>query len=332
LRSFHFSGKNFLKSDANRYVAEEAGNREERVKPFQIALRTALIIMGAACLSQAQQAPTPSPREQLNQYVADLRKNPADDALREKIIKLALMLNPKPAVPEEATVAAAKGKTIFTHASDTGSHEDLKVAADAFAKASLLAPWVPDYYFNEAAALEKAGQFDNAVRALNFYLMAAPNAPDAGEVRGRIEGINYQKQKESSLCADMHQAYESAYQDLESRGMLNTTVKVAALEYVNGWRMQLEDIGWLPNTHRVAGHFGWQIYCPSRNQPCGQRGIIQMGQLYPAHVNGEELISITVGGRVINIGPEATGLPDEPLAFPESAWSREEAARWSNCK
>lgn len=38
----------------------------------------------------------------LKQYVADLQKNPGDDALREKIIKLALTLNPKPALPDEA--------------------------------------------------------------------------------------------------------------------------------------------------------------------------------------------------------------------------------------
>ena len=54
---------------------------------------------------------------------------------------------------------------------------------------------MPDYYFNEGAALEKANQYEDAVRALNFYLMAAPSATDAGEVRGRIEGIKFEQQK-----------------------------------------------------------------------------------------------------------------------------------------
>ena len=43
-----------------------------------------------------------SPREQLNQWVAQLRANPGDNSLRERIIKLAQEIKPPPAVPEEA--------------------------------------------------------------------------------------------------------------------------------------------------------------------------------------------------------------------------------------
>jgi hypothetical protein len=43
-----------------------------------------------------------SPREQLQQYIADLQKKPDDQALREKIIKLARGMKPAPAVPKEA--------------------------------------------------------------------------------------------------------------------------------------------------------------------------------------------------------------------------------------
>lgn len=133
-----------------------------------------------------------SPREQLQQYVADLQKNPSDDALREKIIKLALTLDPKPKVPDDAAIAAAKGKGIFGSAT---SREDAKAAAAAFTQASTLAPWVPEYYYNEGSALEKAGQFDDAVRALKFYLMSDPKASDANDVRGKIEAIQYEKDK-----------------------------------------------------------------------------------------------------------------------------------------
>jgi cytochrome c6 len=143
-------------------------------------------------LANAQESAAPSSREQLSQYVAQLQKNPSDDDLRGKIIKLALTLDPKPAIPDDAAVAAAKGKTIFTNAS---SPDDLKAAAAAYADASNLAPWVPDYYYNEGLALEKAGQFDDAITALNVYLMAAPDASDTNDVRGRIEGIKYEKEK-----------------------------------------------------------------------------------------------------------------------------------------
>jgi hypothetical protein len=37
----------------------------------------------------------------LTQSIANLQGNPADTALREKIIKMVLTMNPKPAVPDE---------------------------------------------------------------------------------------------------------------------------------------------------------------------------------------------------------------------------------------
>ncbi len=163
------------------------------------AVHVAAAILLCTFYSVAQQPANLSPREQLQQYVTQLQASPSDDALRTKIIQLALTLDPKPAVPEEAAVADGKAKTIFSHAT---SPDDLKAAAAAFAQASLLAPWVPDYYFNEGAALEKAGQFDDAIRAFSFYLLAAPNASDAGEVKGKIEGIKFEEQKSAQQKAE----------------------------------------------------------------------------------------------------------------------------------
>ncbi len=133
-------------------------------------------------------------RAQLAQLVTQLQSDPSDDALREQIIQLALKLHPKPAVPAEAIEAAAKGKVIFDSITTPA---DAKAAATAYAQASLLAPWVPQFYYNQGVALEKAGQFDDAVHALNLYLTAAPNASDADAVRGRIDAIGYEKQKEA---------------------------------------------------------------------------------------------------------------------------------------
>jgi tetratricopeptide (TPR) repeat protein len=173
----------------------EYANRGDtmRLGQFTFSLLIAAAVACWCAVVRAQQPP--SPRDQLNHYIADLQKNPSDGALREKIIKLVLGLDPKPATPDDAAVAAAKGKTIFEHTAQTGSKDDLKAAADAFAQASVLAPWVADYYFNQGSALEKAGQFEDAIRALDFYLVAAPNASDANDVRGKIEGIKYEKEK-----------------------------------------------------------------------------------------------------------------------------------------
>lgn len=192
------------------------------------ALVFGLLLLVVDAVAQQPQS-TATPREQLQQYVTQLQANPSDDALRTKIIQLALTLDPKPKIPEEATVADGKAKTIFSHAT---SPDDLKAAAAAFAQASLLAPWVPDYYFNEGAALEKAGQFEDAVRALNYYLLAAPNAPDAGEVRGKIEGIKYEEQK-------------AARQVAEEKTRRQEAAEAQQQAFIGKWCEQLEDAPWL---------------------------------------------------------------------------------------
>ena len=57
-----------------------------------------------------------STADTLRQYVADLQKSPDDQELREKIrekiIKLALTLNPKPVVPDEAITASGLRRSV----------------------------------------------------------------------------------------------------------------------------------------------------------------------------------------------------------------------------
>lgn len=159
-----------------------------------------MIVASAICAIpvRAQQASAASPREQLTQYVADLQKNPSDDALREKIIKLAVTLDPKPATPPEVDELAGRGKYILDHAT---SPADFSAAAEAFAKASLLAPWVPDYYFDQASMLEKSRRYQEAVKDYQFYLMTAPDAQDAKAVREKVGGLKYEIEQQEKADA-----------------------------------------------------------------------------------------------------------------------------------
>lgn len=184
-----------------------------RIGPSVCMIAMVLALCGVA-RSTAQSSES-SPRQQLKQCVADLQKNPSDDSLREKIIKLALTLDPKPAVADDAAVDAAEAKTIFASAS---SSDDMKAAAAAFAQAAQLAPWVPEYYYNEGLSLEKAKQYDDAIHALNFYLLAAPKAADAADVRGKIEGIKYEK--ESTARQAQQQAEQEAQAAAERQRQL----------------------------------------------------------------------------------------------------------------
>jgi tetratricopeptide (TPR) repeat protein len=143
-----------------------------------------LLLISKASLAQQGS----SPREQLKQYVADLQKNPDDRALREKIIRLVLTITPKPSVPPEALESEGAAEFAFKNAKSSANYAD---AARQYEKALLAAPWVAADYFNLGVAKEKADLPRNAIESFELYLMAAPEAEDATEVRKRIGGLKY---------------------------------------------------------------------------------------------------------------------------------------------
>ena len=118
--------------------------------------------------------------ETLKQYVADLKKNPENAELREKTIKYAQTLKPKPPVPEEYERHLSRGSAYLKKATDNDGYlkaiEELRVAV-------AVAPWVADGYENLAQAQEKAGLYAEAIQSLNFTLLADPNAKNAREIK-----------------------------------------------------------------------------------------------------------------------------------------------------
>lgn len=265
-----------------------------------LLLAAALFLTTAVC--QAQVAS--SPRERLNQYVADLQRNPSDDALREKIIELALTLDPKPAVPDAAVVAAAKGKVVFAHAAESASKEDLQAAADAFGSALAAAPWVADYYFNQSLALEKLGHWNDAIRVLHLYLLAAPRAPDAIDVRGRIEGLKFEQAKAEKVCNEVRDA-EHSIRWLD--GDHDVTLRLSLIEtHSDGptrphWYSSLLDFeDMTTDLPPILGHHGWEVWCThTDDDSCPGVSAFVVGGLYPGRVNGEALVSVTRGASVI---------------------------------
>jgi len=133
-----------------------------------------------------------TPQETLSQYISDLQKNPDDNALREKIIKLAQEMKPVPKVPNEVDELVGKATYAVKNAK---SEADFSDAVDAYQKVLLIAPWVPEYYYNLGAVQEKAGKFKEAVVSLELYLLAVPDAKDAKEVREHIGGLKYAARK-----------------------------------------------------------------------------------------------------------------------------------------
>ena len=155
-------------------------------------LFVSFVVAFLAVVSASAQAQ--GPQETLRQYVADLQKNPSDMALREKIIKLTLTMNPAPAAPKDVIRHEGAAEFAFKNAKTSADFAD---AAKEYEEALLLAPWLAQDYFNCGVAYEKAEKFEAAVRNFNLYLTAAPDAKDANDVLKRIGGLEYAANKAS---------------------------------------------------------------------------------------------------------------------------------------
>ncbi len=157
-------------------------------------------IIGCAVLFMAAVVAAPSvaadTKAAFDKAMADVAKTQAGSAAEatamETAIAAARALKPAPAQPDAVVDhlgrAEAAARTAKTPA-------DFLDAAKAFGAASRLAPWVAEYHFNRGVLLEKAERYDDAERALGLYLKAAPQAKDALDVRKRIAGLRYLKEK-----------------------------------------------------------------------------------------------------------------------------------------
>jgi tetratricopeptide (TPR) repeat protein len=141
-------------------------------------------------LTCAPPAQAQSTQETLTQYIADLRKNPTDTALREKIINHVKTMNPAPALPEEARRYFIEGNALVKAAKDQRGYG---LAVDAYRECLLIAPWWGEAYNNYAIGLELANQFDNAVNALKLYIASNPGEVEARKAQDKIYEIGAKK-------------------------------------------------------------------------------------------------------------------------------------------
>jgi len=175
-------------------------------------------------------AQSSNPQQTLNQYVADLQKSPNDYALREKIIKHVQAMKPAPAVPEEAKRHLARGKAALRGAKEARDFQD---AADELKKALLYAPWLAEGYYNLGVIQDKAGQYDDAMKNLQFYLIAAPKAPDAEKVKELVYEIEYRKEK---AAKDKEVAARKAAEDSRAQQEAAARKQQEFLNKINGAR------------------------------------------------------------------------------------------------
>ncbi len=111
-----------------------------------------------------------------------------DKRLREQAITIVQRLKAPPSLPASATQYEIYGKTAAQSATDP---DGLLGAIDNLRKATNVAPWWADGYYNLAVVEERAKDYADAARSLGFYLLAKPNAPDAASVQSRIYTLQF---------------------------------------------------------------------------------------------------------------------------------------------
>jgi tetratricopeptide (TPR) repeat protein len=185
-----------------------------------------LIIFIFTLLALAASAYAQSPQDQLNQMVQQLQKTPNDNALREKIIKIAKSIKPAPAIPEEANRAFVKGNVFQKEAKDASGYD---LAIVAYREALRVAPWWGDAYYNLAVALEAAGKFDEAIVSIKLYMASVPGASaEAREAQNRVYAIEAKSEMASRQA--MAQAAEEMAQAAEEMAQAAEEMAQAAAE------------------------------------------------------------------------------------------------------
>jgi len=94
--------------------------------------------------------------------------------------------------PPEAERHFNRGMAAVEMAKDA---EDYESAIEEFQKAQSLAPDWADLYYNLGLVQEKAGKAEAALASLRKYLLLAPDAEDAAEVRQFIDRLEYRLER-----------------------------------------------------------------------------------------------------------------------------------------
>ena len=97
-----------------------------------------------------------------------------------------------PAFPEEARRYWVRGQAA---AGIAKTWQDYEIAIREFEQAAKLAPDWPEIYYNLGVVQKKAGQYGEAIENLEKYLVLAPNASDAEQVRELIYKVEKEERE-----------------------------------------------------------------------------------------------------------------------------------------
>ncbi|MDD5633810.1 MAG: tetratricopeptide repeat protein [Candidatus Omnitrophica bacterium] len=120
----------------------------------------------------------------IKQYISELKENPGNDVIREKIIRLARTLTPAPIIPEEAREHFIMAEGLQRSAK---GRESYQVAINEYKAALLIAPWWQEAYRKLGKLQKLTGEYNEAIRTFNLYLLTNPD--DAKAVQKEIHDL-----------------------------------------------------------------------------------------------------------------------------------------------
>lgn len=269
-------------------------------------------------------------REALTHYVSSLQSasegSSKDQQLREKIISLVQKITPPPAVPDEAERNLARGRAAVKSATQTKDFED---AANEFKRALRAAPWVAEGYYNLGVVQDKAGRYQDAIRSLKLYLLAAPNASDAKEVKALIYEIEFRQEKAQRDAERQQKEVREKAESANGRSTADADERLARdmtglwqWAYFSGWRVKISSYGKRVTATQLPVYYDSKVGM-TKELPFWD-GVVRngrfVGTVYELHVGGSKgievsgshaadiQIDLSGGGRVLemHLNPQST--------------------------
>lgn len=230
-----------------------------------------IIIFFIASLVMVASAHALTPRKQLSQMVQQLQKNPSDNALREKIIKLGARI--RPALPDTAIEFEGRARFGFEKAK---SEADYLAAAREYEKAVAAAPWVPGYYSDLCTIYEKANNYEDAKRNCEFYLIGVTDPAQRQDIKRRIAGLKYGMEQNSPSAVVEREKKALAkldggqWQEIDPTRCINNFIEIHRGEIFWGSVV----VRYVP-TGNCSGGIGDLVEGPQKTKLEGRRFVIR---------------------------------------------------------
>ena len=167
--------------------------------------------------SLLKEAESKQVQAEFDHALAEIKRNPSDVTLRQRLVRQAASYEPPLAVPEEAERYMARGKVAFEDAKDQG---EFKEAVSQFQRARDAAPWYGPIYYSLGVAQSTAGEYQAAKDNLSVYLAWVLDPSQTKAAKDLIYQIEYRQEKVQAEDAKKQVEVESERRKLQAKRAL----------------------------------------------------------------------------------------------------------------